>query len=498
MTDSSPSPAERIPTGIPGLDTVLCGGFRKGRTYMVMGMPGAGKTILANQVCFHHAGQGGRVLYVTLLAESHTELVSNLHELSFFAPERLPAAITYLSAFNELEQEGLEGLSTLLRKEIRGQNISMLVLDGLVAAAEMAPSAQALKKFIHGLQVVTSLVGCTTLVLTTGGGRGLRAEHTMVDGLILLKQRSQGARTLRELLVRKFRGSAHLLGRHSFEITSAGLVVYPRMESVAETLEPSENPGDARCAFGIAGLDTMLTGGLPMGSTTILLGPPGSGKTLLGLNFLAEGARRGERGHFFAFYDAPRRALNQAASVGLALEPLIPQGLLEMSFRPPTELLIDKLGAQLLEAIRERGIRRIFLDGYDALSKAAVRRPRVARFLAALVNECRVRGVTLVFTVETISAFGPEVKFPLSGISMVAENILFLRTVELNSELRRFVSILKERNSGYDGTLRELHISHQGLSVGASFTDAQMLLTGLARSSPGALSRKPPRGRRGA
>lgn len=497
MTDSSPRPAERMPTGIPGLDTVLSGGFRKGRTYMVMGLPGAGKTILANQVCFHHAKQGGRVLYVTLLAESHTELVNNLHSLSFFDESRLPEAISYLSAFNELEQAGLEGLSTLLRKEIRSQNISLLVLDGLVAAEDLAPSPQALKKFIHGLQVVTSLVGCTTLVLTTGGGRGLQAEHTMVDGLLILKQRTVGARTLRELLVRKFRGSAHLLGRHSFEITSRGLEVFPRLETVAEVDAPSENAGDARCGFGITGLDTMLAGGLPMGSTTILLGPPGSGKTLLGLNFLAEGARKGDPSHYFAFYDAPRRMLNQAASVGLELEPFMAQGLLEVKFQAPTELLLDKVGAQMLEAIRTRGARRIFLDGYDALRRASVRKPRVARFLAALVNECRVRGATLLFTVETATAFGPEVKFPMQGISMVAENILFLRSVELHSELRRFISILKERNSSYDSTLRELLIQPQGLSVGAAFSDAQMLLTGLARSPPGGPSRMSPRGRKG-
>ncbi|SEM21642.1 circadian clock protein KaiC [Stigmatella aurantiaca] len=498
MTDSSARPAERIPTGIPGLDTVLSGGFRTGRTYMVMGLPGAGKTILANQACFHHATQGGRVLYVTLLAESHTELVSNLNSLSFFDASRLPDAISYLSAFNELEQEGLEGLGTLLRKEIRSQRISLLVLDGLVAAEEMAPSPQALKKFIHGLQVVTQLVGCTALVLTTGGGQGLRAEHTMVDGLLILKQRTVGARTIRELLVRKFRGSPHLLGRHSFEITSRGLEVFPRLETVAEVNAPSAHTGEARCAFGIAGLDTMLAGGLPMGSTTILLGPPGSGKTLLGMHFLAEGARKGDRGHYFAFYDAPRRMLAQTASVGLELAPLIDQGLLEVSFRAPTETLLDKLGAQMLEAIRTRGARRIFLDGYDALTKAAVRQSRVARFLAALVNECRVRGVTLLFTVETASAFGPEVKFPTRGISMMAENILFLRSVELHSELRRFISILKERNSGYDGTVRELLINGQGLTVGSSFEDAQMLMTGMARSPAGVPSRKSPRGRRGA
>ena len=127
-------------------------------------------------------------------------------------------------------------------------------------------------------------------------------------------------------------------------------------------------------------------------------------------------------------------------------------------------------------------MRRIFLDGYEALRRASTRNARVARFLAALVNECRVREVTLLYTAESTSAFGPEVKFPLKGISMVAENILFLRLVELHSGLHRFLAVLKVRNSDYDTSLRELHITGTGLRVGQPFVEGQMLMTGLART----------------
>lgn len=478
----SPRP-ERLPTGIPGLDTLLSGGFRTGRTYMLMGLPGAGKTILANQVCFHHVAQGGRVLYLTLLAESHTDLVGNLASLRFFDASRLPETITYLSAFSVLEQGGLDALADLIRKETKAQQASLLVLDGLVAAEEAAPSPQALKKFIHGLQVVSQLVGCTTLVLTTGGGQGLRAEHTMVDGLLVLKQRLFGVRAIRELVVRKFRGSNHLLGPHTFEITRDGITVYPRLETLVDANRKPVAPGITRCAFGIPGLDKMLEGGLPAASTTVLLGPPGAGKTLLGLSFLAEGARRGEQGHHFAFYDAPERMLAQTAGVGMDLAPLIEKGDLEVSFRPPTENVLDKLGVQLLAAIRERKVKRLFLDGFDALQRAAIRKQRAARFLAALVNECRVQGVTLLYTAETTNAFGPDVMFPLRGISMVAENILFLRLTELHSELRRFVCVLKVRNSDFDPSIRELRITRKGLEVGKPFEEAQLLITGLAHAT---------------
>jgi circadian clock protein KaiC len=480
MTVSSPSPQERISTGIPGLDTVLCGGFRRGRMYMVMGLPGGGKTILANQTCFHHIRQGGRVLYVTLLAESHAELVTNLRSLSFFDSGHISDAITYVSAFTALEDGGLESLLELVRKELKLRGTTLLVLDGLVAAEEAATSAQALKKFIHSLQVLTGLLECTTLVLTTGGGKGLRAEHTMVDGLIVLKQITRGARTLRELYVRKFRGSAHLLGRHGFEITADGLVVYPRLESRMSVSRTLPNRQERR-AFGIPSLDAMLQGGLPSGSTTFLYGPPGSGKTLLGLNFLAHGARQGELSHYFAFYDSPPRLIAQARGVGLELMPLIERTTLELSFRPPVENLLDKLGDELLRLVRERGVRRLFLDGYEALQRASIQSTRVAHFLAALVNECRERDVTLLFSGETPVAFGPEVSFPLRGLSMVAENILYLRSVEYEARLRRLLCVFKMRNSGYDPTLRELLIGERGVELGQALEGGEQLLTGLAR-----------------
>jgi len=483
MTDNRPSQTERVATGVPGLDTLLHGGLVKGGVYMVMGMPGAGKTILANQVCFHHVGQGGKALYVTLLAESHTRMIGNMRSLGFFEPTRIPESLAYLSAYSVLEEGGLDALFHLLRHEMKSHQASLLILDGLVAAEELAPTERDFKKFIHGLQVITGLVGCTTLLLTTGGGKGLKAEHTMVDGLFVLRERTYGVRAVRELTVRKFRGSGHHHGLHSFDITSQGIIVHPRLEAMVEEEGLPDPPSASRKAFGIPGLDTMLHGGIFQGSTTMLLGSSGSGKSLVGTYFLAEGARRGELGHYFAFYDSPQRVHAQSSGVGLDLKPLIAQGHLELSFRPPAENRLDAIGGQLLSLIRERGVRRLFLDGFDGLNKAVIHRPRAARFMAALVNECRARGVTLLFTAETESVFGIELTLPVRGISMLCENLLFLRSVEVRAELRRFISILKLRTSGYDPALRELLISNQGVQVGESFDNAQMLMTGLSVES---------------
>lgn len=479
MTENRPTQTERVATGIPGLDTILRGGLVQGGVYMILGMPGAGKTILGNQVCFHHIRTGGRALYVTLLAESHTRMIGNLRAMDFFEPSRIPDSLSYLSAYSVLEEGGLDALIDLIRQEVRSRAASLLILDGLVAAEEVAPTERAFKKFIHALQVMTGLVGCTTLLLTTGRGKGLKAEHTMVDGLLVLRERTFGVRAVRELTVRKFRGSAHLRGQHHFDITHEGIVVNPRLETLLEDTVPTR-PTAGRRTFGIPGLDAMLHGGVFEGSSTMLLGTPGSGKTLIGLHFLAEGARRGERGHYFAFYDTPQRMRDQAASVGLDVDPLIASGQLELSFRAPAENQIDVLGAQLLSLIRERGVRRLFIDGFDALTKAIVHPPRVTHFMSALVNECRARGVTMLFSVETDSFYGFELKLPVRGISMLSENILFLRCAEVSMGLRRFLSVLKLRTSGHDPMLREFLISNQGLEIGEPIEDAQLLMSGLA------------------
>jgi circadian clock protein KaiC len=483
MIETPSSQSARVPTGIPGLDTLLHGGLVKGGVYMVLGMPGTGKTILANQLCFHHVRGGGKALYVTLLAESHTRMIANLRSLGFFELSRIPESLAYLSAYSMLEEGGLEALLNLLRKELKAHGASLLILDGLVAAEELAPTARVFKKFIHGLQAITGMVGCTTLLLTTGGGKGLKAEHTMVDGLLVLRERTFGVRAVRELTIRKFRGSGHFRGQHSFEITDDGIVVHPRLEAVTGNQSSTEKPSESRKTFGIEGLDAMLHGGIFQGSTTMLFGPSGSGKSLLGLHFIAEGARRGERGHYFAFYDSPQRVRDQSTSVGLDLEPLLKKGTLSLSFRPPTENRLDALGSELLSLIREQGVQRLFIDGFDALSKAVVRPPRVSRFMAALVNECRAAGVTMLFTAEAQTLFGLELQLPVRGVSMLCENILFLRNAEVRTELRRFISVLKLRTSGHDHSLRELRISNRGMEVGGLVADAQLLMSGLSLES---------------
>jgi circadian clock protein KaiC len=159
----------RMPTGIAGLDVILKGGFLRGGIYIIQGPPGAGKTILGNQVCYDHVAAGGRALYVTLLAENHDRMLMHMGELQFFDRDEITRSLEYISAFRVLEEEGLKGLMTLIRREIQGRRISVLVLDGLVAAEHSAPSELEFKKFIHGLQTQAVVTDCTMFLLTSGG-----------------------------------------------------------------------------------------------------------------------------------------------------------------------------------------------------------------------------------------------------------------------------------------------------------------------------------------
>ena len=206
---------------MPGLDEVIKGGFFEGAVYIVRGTPGAGKTILANQICFHHARQGKRALFVTLLAENHARMLQHLEQMSFYDAHLIPKYVYYISAFRVLEENGLKGMMDMLRREMRAHDATILILDGLIAVEETSTSDREFRKFIHELQAHAAVAGCCTLLLTNGRRGEYHPEHTMVDGLITLEDVPYGKRRQREMEVRKFRGSSSLRGRHPFQITDA-------------------------------------------------------------------------------------------------------------------------------------------------------------------------------------------------------------------------------------------------------------------------------------
>jgi circadian clock protein KaiC len=462
-TIAAPPPLERLPSGISGLDTVLGGGFFRAGVYIVLGLPGSGKTIFANQLCYRHVAGGGRAVYMTLLAESHARMLQHIRPLAFFDESVIPDRLSYISAFNDLEADGLKGLMSVLRREMRARQVSVLVLDGLVAAAEAAQSDRELKKFIHELQTSAVFHGCTVFLLTSGGSQRVSAEHTMVDGLLDLEERLFDARSERSVQVRKFRGGGSLRGRHAFRISDDGLEVFPRIESLfAEP--PGQSNSTAALSTGVRSLDALLrVGGLPEASATVLIGSSGTGKTTLGLHFLG-GSTAEQPGLLFGFFESPARVRAKARAFGLPVEALEASGALELMWHAQGEHLIDELGHRLLAKVAARGVRRLVIDGLSGFFESATYPERVGRFFSCLVNELRRRGVTVLMTLETVDVVGSAVSTPY-GVSGFVDNLLFLRFVEVEGRVKRLLAITKMRDSDFHPGQHVVEITGAGMHI---------------------------------
>jgi circadian clock protein KaiC len=456
-----------------------------------MGPPGSGKTILANQLCCNHIEKsGGRCVYMTLLVESHAKMVAHLSSLSFFKQEYIPERLYYVSGYQEVRQEGFGGLLELIRRTLRERRATLFIIDGMESAEQFSSTPQAYREFVHALQTTATLLGCTTLLLSNKRER-THVENALVDGVIELSDQLIGPRAVRELTVHKFRGSDYLRGRHEVEITDDGLAIHPRTE--IQFARPPEQAREQRIrmGFGLPQLDEMLGGGLPSGSTTALLGAPGTGKTLLGISFLVEGARQGQHGTYFGFYEPPPRLIEKAEDVGIPLERYVKDGSIELVWQPPLEHFMDALAEQLLEKMREKKTerRRLFIDGAEGFRAASVYADRIPRFLSALTNQLRMEDVTTVMTDE-LELFKSELNLPTPELANVVETVLLLRYVELRSQIYRLLSIMKMRESRYDTSLREFRIEREGLALAESFQSAEVILSGHGRMREGALGKQ--------
>jgi circadian clock protein KaiC len=465
MNSTAPTvaPLERLPSGIPGLDTVLRGGFFRSGVYIVHGMPGSGKTILANQLCFSHVASGGRAVYVTLLSESHARMLQHLRGMSFFDESVIPGRLSYISAFHELESDGRKGLTAVMRREMRTRGVSVLVLDGLVAAAETAETDRELKKFIHDVQTIAGLHNCTVFLLTSGSAQRINAEHTMVDGLIELQDQLFDARAERAIQVRKFRGAGSLRGKHTLRISDEGVQVFPRTELLYGNT-PYDGNGGTALSTGVPSLDGMIrAGGLPDSSATVVVGSTGTGKTTLGLHFLSCSSPQ-EPGLLFGFFESPERVELKARAFGMDFRALQANGALTLIWHSQGEHMLDQLAHRLVDEVTALKARRVVIDGLSGFFESAVYPERTTRFFSCLTNELRKRGATLLMTMETRDAVTNTINAQY-GVSGFVDNLVFLRFVESGGRMQRLLSIVKMRDSDYDHGVHTLGITSSGMHV---------------------------------
>lgn len=447
----------RLNSHVPGLDTILGGGLLAGSSYILQGRPGAGKTILANQIAFAQAEQGGKVLYVTLLAESHDRLFQSLSTLGFYDPARVGRDLTYLSLLRTLRDDGLSALVDVLRTELGRQGSTMLILDGLLTARESGGSDLDVKGFVAELQGHAAFSGCTVLFLTSAAIDDSSPEHTMVDGVLQLNEELFGSRTVRRLRVAKSRGSASLGGLHHYEIGDTGIVVYPRIEAVFHRPTSTDQAPKNRMPSGIAELDTRVGGGLPECSATAVVGPAGSGKTSFGLNFLRLATPESPAIHF-GFYETPARLSSKARALDIDIDALVASGALTLLWNPLTENVIDSLAYQLLETVKARRASRLVIDGLAGFERAAVDRTRLIEFFAALTNELRAIDVTTVCTWETRGLSAPALNASSPEVLCLFDNVIGMQLDEVDGMIFQGMKVVKVRDSAFAPTVTKLII----------------------------------------
>ncbi|HYD94124.1 MAG TPA: ATPase domain-containing protein [Noviherbaspirillum sp.] len=453
-----------LSTGIPGFDAILGGGFPVHHLYLIQGLAGSGKTTLACQIGFNHARQGRKVLILTLIAESHAKLLQHLANFSFFDMSLLDRQVKFFGGYAALAQGGLRELLNFISACLNEHQPEIMIVDGFRSVRDYGPTDLALSEFMHSLNALAAAMGCTTFLLSPIEGNIAESENTLVDGLVELSQYEDGVRTVREIRVYKLRGGNHFLGKHAFEVGGNGIVVYPRLEAIATRTNIASPASDRLVSFGIPSWDRLTGGGIMHGSITSLVGSPGVGKTIMGLHFIEQGLRDNETCLILGFFESPPRLLQKGRKVGMDLSTAMQDGRLEMMWHLPLEVLMDRLATDLLDNIDRRKVTRLLIDGIEGFHDIAVHTQRIKPFLIALVNELRARNVTTFITQE-LPYFKESFARADSTESVLYENVMLLRTVEIDGANRRLISVMKLRESGYDPAHHVMTISDKGIVV---------------------------------
>ncbi len=455
---------ERVSTGNTEADEILGGGFPSNSINIVMGQPGTGKSIFAEQLVFSNASDDRPILYLTTLSEPLAKMVGYLQRFAFFDEDKIGKSVLFEDVGPQLVQGGMRALLVYLQKAIETSSPKMIVIDSFRALHDLSPSPLELRHVLFELTGLLTAFRTTAFLVGeyTDADAQRLPEFAVADGIVQFMRNPLSTRDERFLRVLKLRGSAYLEGLHAFRIGARGLEIFPRLVSpeIPETYTIVEE----RISSGIEGLDPLLGGGFWRGSTTLLAGPTGAGKTTAGLQFVLEGVRRGETCLYANFQENPMQLDRSLRGLGADVENVKRRGL-HLMYASPVELQVDRIIVSLFRQIQRAGIRRVVIDAVGELVSSASDPQRLHDYLYALVQHFTVRGVTSLLLFETTGG-GPDSWFEANSasgrFSYMSDNIVILSTA------RRRLSIVKARATLHDLGNHELEITGQGLRVKAA------------------------------
>jgi circadian clock protein KaiC len=478
------SDGERMGTGVEGFDDVLGGGFPANRLYLVEGDPGAGKTTLAMQFLMEGAGRGEAVLYVTLseteeemraVARSHGWTLEGVNIYEMIPHEETLRPESQYTIFHPAEIELGETVKAMLA-EFERLRPRRVVIDSLSEMRLLAGEALRYRRQVLALKRFFAGRGCTVLLLDdrTSVDADLQV-HSIAHGVVVLQQSGPDYGSERRTLrVKKLRGARYRGGNHDFKIETGGTVVFPRLVAA----EHRDTGSRAPVSSGVPELDALMGGGLDRGTSTLLMGPAGSGKSSLAAQFAASCAGRGESADIYIFDEGLTTYLARAEGLGIDLKRHFEAGLVSIKQIDPAELSPGEFAHIVRRGIVEREARVVVIDSLNGYLMAMPE----ARYLIAQMHELLAylnqQGVvTLVITAQH-GFLGASMTTPVD-VSYIADTVMLFRYFEAAGAVRNAVSVIKKRTGGHERTIRELQLSPRGISVGRALEEFHGVLTGV-------------------
>ncbi len=451
---------QRTQSGNLRLDEILDGGVPANSMLLIMGLPGAGKTVMAQQYLYHNATTERPGVYLSTVSEPMEKLLRYGQSLEFFDSDAIGTRVHYQSLAEVLDDQGLEGVFERVEAILKEYKPSSIVIDSFKALHDYTVSDTEFRGFMHRLAALLSAFPVLTVLVGEYSPEAVAGlpEFAVADAIFSLELEASDHREKRVLQVIKLRGSDFKSGRHAYRITSSGLQIFPRLADQID-IHTYQLPPD-RIEIDIPGLELMVPDGLWRGSSTVVSGNSGSGKTLFGLHFIFSGADGGETGMIATFQENPVQLARICSGFGWNLE----SDMVHVAYRSPVDLHIDEWVYDLLTQAQDAGVKRLLIDSLGDIKIAADEEVRFREYMYSLLQRLSRAGITVVMTQERDSFFATD-KGTAGEISHLSDNIVLLDFEIEEDHLNRTMTVLKTRGSDHDHTVRLFRITEHGMVI---------------------------------